>query len=463
MTSRFAFRSYAPALLAGWLALLGCGAIASWSSAGEFDLDKLRAAFGPPDSPRIAAASHTSFKDAPDPVTALSMMPSTSNEEYYDDWISEVTLPSSMWNWQTPAGRRHASPAWSDDWSDPDTARLDFVGRGYYFNDARLEFFGTEATFGVEGLLGGLVRRTYDDWQVELVGEFYLNQPYDRNILKDDPDRRSYAANFEVDPFQISQGYASARRGDFYMALGKMVTPFGRTWFPLYTNSRHDAPFIRTESILWRETGFLVQADPGPWVMTAMLSNGGPDRDSNSSKAVIARVGLDLDWFSVGTSVKMQDGIGSEGQKTFNNHVGLDAMFRTGRWTFSGEGIYDEYGIRRPGLALQDIFWGRSLYFRDLNKAYHEAITGKGYYVNAQYDANHWSLILNHGEFYPESIGEPRHDRITRRSIVKYLYRLSDCSEIYTMFLQENPLENAYQLGRTRQGQEILFGWQCAL
>lgn len=439
---------------------------------GEFDLDRLRAALGPPESkPAVSAASHSSLADAPDAVAALAMMPAVDESDVYvDQWVpeyfrrtDEVIPPSSMWNWQTPAGRNHASPEWAAAWSDPNTARLDLVGRGYYFNDQRIEFFGTEATFGIEGLLGGLVRRDYDDWQFEMVGEFYLNQPYDRNFLRDDPDRRSFAENFRVDPFEISQSYAAVRRGDWYFALGKMVTPFGRTWFPLYTNNRHDAPFIRTESILWRETGFLMQADPGPWVVTAMLSNGGPDRDTNSSKAFIGRVGYDLDWFAVGSSVKMQDGIGSEGQKTFNNHVGIDAMVRAGRWTLSGEAIYDEYGIRRPGTALSDIFWGRSLYFRDLNKAYHEAITGKGYYVNLQYDANAWSLIFNYGEFFPEYIGDPRHDRITSRGYVKYLYRFNSWSEIYSMYLHENPLDDAYQPGRTRGGDELLFGWQCAL
>jgi len=72
----------------------------------------------------------------------------------------------------------------------------------------------------------------------------------------------------------------------------------------------------------------------------------------NSSKALVARAGIDQPWYALGTSVKWQDGNGSETQKAFNNHVGLDAMIRRGQWTLSGEAIYDQYGLRRPGTPL---------------------------------------------------------------------------------------------------------------
>ena len=50
----------------------------------------------------------------------------------------------------------------------------------------------------------------------------------------------------------------------------------------------------------------------------------------------MARAGFDQQWFAAGMSVKLQDGIGSEGQKMYNEHVGADIMFRRGNWTFFG-------------------------------------------------------------------------------------------------------------------------------
>ena len=41
-------------------------------------------------------------------------------------------------------------------------------------------------------------------------------------------------------------------------------------------------------------------------------------------------------------------------------------MYRFGRFTLSGEAIYDQYGFTTPGFNPDDIFWGRSIYYRDL-------------------------------------------------------------------------------------------------
>jgi hypothetical protein len=300
------------------------------------------------------------------------------------------------------------------------------------------------------------------DFEFGVVGELFVNQVFDRNILVDTPERASYAGNFDVEPLEISQALLTGRRGDVMVGMGKMVTPFGRTYFPLYRNDLSDAPFIRTEAILWRETGLLVQYDPGPWVFTAALTNGGDERDTNSSKALVARVGIDLADFACGASVKTQDGIGSEGQKVFNNHVGVDAMVRWGPLVISGEAIYDEYGLRRPGFDQEDIFWGRSIYHRDLNLAYHEPIHGVGYYVNALYQAPGWTGVLNYGEFYPQQIGDPIHDETTRRGFAKFILHLSTRMDVYTMFLLENTVRNA-QAGRDRQGWNVLAGFQFTL
>ena len=115
------------------------------------------------------------------------------------------------------------------------------------------------------------------------------NQPFGKNILADTPERRSFAANFDIDPLQISQLYLGARNGDFYAALGRFVTPFGRFYFPNYRNNFDDSPFIRSEAIRFRETGMLLQWDPSIWVFTAAITNGGFEQDGKSSKAFIGR------------------------------------------------------------------------------------------------------------------------------------------------------------------------------
>src|SRR5262249_37302066 len=107
-------------------------------------------------------------------------------------------------------------------------------GRGYYINDQRIEFTGVEATFAVEGVLEGGVIQRAGGWDLSFETQLFLNQPFGRNILMDTPERRSFAANFDIDTLQISQLYLGARYGDFYTALGRFVTPFGRFYFPNY-------------------------------------------------------------------------------------------------------------------------------------------------------------------------------------------------------------------------------------
>ena len=360
-----------------------------------------------------------------------------------------------------------ALPASPSGWLPPPQASADFLytvggkARGYYINDQRIEFTGMESTFAVEGVIdGGFVQRV-DGWEYSLQAQLFLNQPFDKNMLVDTPERRSFTHNFDVDPLQISQLNLGARYGDLYAALGRFVTPFGRFYFPNYRNNFDDSPFIRSEAILFRETGLLLQWDPGIWVFNACLTNGGFQQDANSSKALVARAGIDQPWYALGTSVKWQDGNGSESQKAFNNHVGLDAMVRRGSWTLSGEAIYDQYGLRRPGTALNDITWGRSLYYRDFNNGFNHPITGVGYYVNLGYEGPRWMLMLNYGEFYPEQIGNRRQDTITRRGLVKGSFHWTPHFETYSVLMLENDLANAFD-GSTRRGLYFIFGSQFA-
>ena len=336
------------------------------------------------------------------------------------------------------------------------------AARGYYLNDQRIEFTGQEETFAVEGVLDGGVHHQAGDWLVQVEGELFLTQPFDRNRLVDAPVRRSFSHNFEIDVLSISQLYLSVRKDDWVFAAGRFVTPFGRFYFTNYRNNWDDSPFIRSEAILFRETGLLAQWDPEGWCFTAALTNGGPNQDANSSKALVARAGIDRDAFAAGASVKVQDGIGSEGQKMYNEHVGLDAMIRRGPWTLSGEIIYDQYGFRRPGFDPDDITWGRSIYFRDLNKAFHEPIAGVGYYVNLGYEGPRWSLAFNYGEFYPEELGVPEHDTPTRRGIFKASRHWTRHLETYGVLMLENDLVNAF-VGHDRRGLYLLAGCQFAL
>lgn len=333
--------------------------------------------------------------------------------------------------------------------------------RGYYQNDQRIEFTGLEETFGAEAAMQAALWREANGWLVQVDTELFLNQPFDRNILVDSPTRRSFANNFDIEPLQISQLYVTAKRNDFSISLGRFVTPFGRVWFPTLQNDLNDAPFIRSEVILWRETGALLQYNPGPLVVAVGAVNGGPNRDANSSKAGIARIGLNMPQYAAGVSIKKQDGIGSEGQKTTNNHIGADVMATFGRWRFSGEVIYDEYGLRRP-FDPNQVTWGRSLYFREQNIGRHVPIKGAGWYANVNYDGPKWFVMLNYGEYYPQQIGVREHDQINRRGILKLIHHHSDDFDIYSTMLLENSLSQAFD-GRSRIGKSITAGFQLNL
>ena len=255
----------------------------------------------------------------------------------------------------------------------------------------------------VEGVLAPVLTHDWDGWRASVEGEFYFNQPFDRNVLVDTPERASYAANFDVETFEISKLFLSVERGDLLLGIGKMATPFGHTHFPLFTNARLDAPFIRTESILWRETGALLRYTPGALTADVALTNGSEDRDTKlvEGPGRPARRRPTL----LGRR-RFHENSGRHrfgGQKEFRNHVGADCFVRRGRWCLSGEVIDDEYGFRKPGFDPLDIFWRRSLYYRDRNLATDRPISGLGYYINLGYTADHWEVWLNYGEYYHSS------------------------------------------------------------
>lgn len=170
----------------------------------------------------------------------------------------------------------------------PYSWKVDGLARGYYRNDQRIAWSGVEETFVAEGVITAQLRRQCDNWEIWLDGEFYINQPFDQNIITATQEQISYLGNYHVNTFEISKLSISCRHDDFTLTVGKMMTPFGRVYFPLYTNARIDAPYIRTESILWRETGFLLRYQPGILVADVAMTNGTEDLDTNSSKAFIS-------------------------------------------------------------------------------------------------------------------------------------------------------------------------------
>lgn len=325
----------------------------------------------------------------------------------------------------------------------PDTSiGLGGVGRAAFQNDERIRWTGFEDTFLAEADLAAQILHEGSFCDVVLTGEFFLNQPLDRNSL-DRAQLRSYHANLEPDPFEIWQLNVALQRGDWKLSIGKQVTPFGRYYFPTFSNSRLDAPFIRTESINWVETGLFLKYTPSIFELDIGFANGTPNLDTNSSKAGIARLGILTDWFAAGISTKFQDGIGSDEQKINDAQSGIDALLRAGPFDLSGEFIYDEYGLRQ-NFDPNQIFWGRSIYYRDLFTSPGRAIHGFGQYVNLGY-GNEWlRLDLNYGEFYPEQIGNLYHDGTIRRGMGKGTIRFGRHFEWFSVLIYENerPVED---------------------
>jgi hypothetical protein len=343
---------------------------------------------------------------------------------------------------------------WIDEW------HLGALVRTYYLNDQRIQWSGLEETFGAEGVIAPQLKRQCGEGGVAVEGEFYINQPFDRNIFVNSEERRSYLGNYEMDPFEISQLLIRYDCRKFEAAMGKFVTPFGRTYFPLMSNARLDAPFIRTEAIHWRETGILLGYKPGAFGGQVGLVNGSEDCDTNSAKGIVARVGWDTPDWAFGGSIKFQDGVGSETQKMFNNHAGLDAMVCLGPFMVSGEVIYDEYGFHRPGFDPNDITWGRSIYYRDLSLPDGSPLTGIGYYCDLEYRQDRWIVSLNYGEYYPKEIGDPQHDIINRRGIAKLAYNFTEMLSMYGATIIENGSYVA-QDDRLRRIYAVLTGVQC--
>jgi hypothetical protein len=340
------------------------------------------------------------------------------------------------------------------------------VIRGYYRNDQRVNWTGMEETFGAEADLTPRLRYRCGDFEFIADSEFWINQPYERNPLVNIPERQSYAADFQLNQFAIGKLALVTNYGDWSFKIGKFETPFGRAYYPIYTNpylftnQAMDQPYIRTEVIQNRETGVLAHYKSGYFTADAALANGGDNLDTNSSKAVVARIGFESESWAFGLSAKKQDGDGSEEVKEFGTYYGIDFMFRQKPWTLSAECVYDEYGFGRPGFDPMQIYWTKSIYYRDVSSGQQGVpCTGIGYYVDIDYAEGRWDATLDYGEFYPLSTGTAPNQRIERRGMLKVAYQWAQPLQTYTVLMLENDGYVA-QLNSARSGVVFLQGFQ---
>lgn len=316
---------------------------------------------------------------------------------------------------------------------------IDALFRAYMLNDQRLQWSGLETTFGVESVLTATIRKKLSWGALEVKSQFFLNQEFDKNRLTDET-REKYLQNYEINPFEIKQLFIQLTRGSLTIGLGKHPTIFGRNYNVGFSNAYFDEPFIRNEAILHYETGVFLRYNPGIFIIDLAVVNGSEGMDTNSSKGGMARIGLQGKSWAFGVSAKMQDGIGSEWQKRYNNHAGVDLMFKAGPFRFSSEFIYDEYGFHRE-YSIDDVFWGRSYYYRDIFYKHKTPIKGYGGYADLQYETKGFLLDLNYGEYHPEEIGHIYHDDPIKRAIVKIRIRLADGLHAFGVGLFENKRE----------------------
>ncbi|MFC1806895.1 coiled-coil domain-containing protein [Candidatus Omnitrophota bacterium] len=328
--------------------------------------------------------------------------------------------------------------------------------RSYYINDQRINWSGQEATFAVEGVFSPWVESEGDWGRMKVGGDFFLNQRFGRNLLRHNNILDTYSENFQVDTFEIDRLSIELEKWGFTLRAGKVATPFGRYYFPLFTNARSIGPFIRTESINWRESGVFLTYKYNYLVLDLGHVNGEAQKDTNSDKANMGRLGFEGKNWAIGISGKLQDGIGSGGQKEYNNHAGADIMIRLHpALILSGEVIYDEYGFRND-FNINNIDWPRSLYYRDIYYSRNEPLDGIGAYLNLGYRDGGWLIDFNYGEYHPDKVGISHNDLIRKRGLLNIAYD-SDFLPGFRLFsavMVENDIKDSELEALARQGQK---------
>jgi hypothetical protein len=319
------------------------------------------------------------------------------------------------------------------------TITIEGAARAFLRMDSRINWSGVESTFGGEAVLRPLYESQTGAITWRARGEFFLNEPSGTSILSD-PVRDLYRPNFTVPAFQVFQLALEAERGDWLVRLGRIRTPIGGYDVPMLTNSLMDAPFLRTEIVGFAETGIFVRWHPGPWSLEAGFSNGEPDLDTNSSKALVARVGYDAHRWSAGVWIKAQDGISSEQQKRFNSFAGFDAKVRFGDWTVYGEGLVDQHGLwRDPALLANPAALGvRSLYGRDVYVGFGTPVYGDGFDIGATLRRDQVLFDWNWGAYWPQRVGIASHDAPIYRATFKTTWALTRHFDVFAVVISEN-------------------------
>jgi len=338
---------------------------------------------------------------------------------------------------------------------------LNFTARGYVLNDQRIYWSGMEFSFGAEALISANLIKKMKWGEVSVETEIFLNQPFGKNVLTDE-GRKQFYPNFNIDTFELSKLNIRLKTGKFTIKMGKALSPFGRSSFPVYSNNlKYGSPFIRSEAILWRETGVFINFKTGVFSFDIAAVNGEENRDTNSGKAGIFRLGFEGENWRIGASVKEHDGYGSEWQKLYKNHKGFDLMFKFSNIEFSAEAIWDRYGFHRE-FSSKDIFWPNSIYYRELFKGYKDPIKGFGWYSNIKFEIKKILINLNYGVYIPETIGNIYHDNTIKRFIIKVSFNpIKELSVFLTGVLENTKPEESWRQGA--KGFAGLFGFAFKL
>jgi len=338
---------------------------------------------------------------------------------------------------------------------------LDLLMRCYSINDQRIYWSGLEFTFGSEAEINAVFYKKTGQGKILVESQFFINQPFGKNILKDE-ERARFHPIFQVETFEMSKLNLQFKIGKLNIKFGKALTPFGRASFPIFNNNlKYGSPFIRSEAILWRETGLFINFKPWIFSIDIAVVNGEENRDTNSGKAGIGRIGIELKKFKLGFSIKEHDGLGSEWQKIYKSHMGFDFWIGFSPFELSGEFIWDEYGFKRE-FDENEIFWPSSIYYRELFYQYGIPIEGKGGYINLKINLKKVLLNLNYGEYHPQEIGNIYHDNVIKRFILKTCwYPISDFSVFFSVVLENEKEEKGWSQGA--KGIAGLFGIQFEL
>ncbi|NIM16792.1 MAG: hypothetical protein GTO45_32800 [Candidatus Aminicenantes bacterium] len=337
---------------------------------------------------------------------------------------------------------------------------IEALFRAHMLNDQRIQWSGLETTFGVEAVFTTTIQKKLKWGTLGVSTQLFINQPFNKNILADE-SRQKYLQNFERDTVEVKQLYIRLTRGNFTVSLGKHLSIFGNDCTVGFSNAFFDYPFIRNEAILNFETGLVVSYTPGIFTFDIAVVNGSENMDTNSSKGGMVRIGLKGKNWGLGISAKAQDGIGSEWQKQYKNHAGVDVMFKIGAFRIASEVIYDEYGFHRQ-YEIDDVFWGRSYYYRDIFYKHKTPITGIGGYLDLQYETAKFFLEVNYGEYYPKEIGHLYHDDPIKRAIVKLRLKLATGFHAFAVGLFENEREKE-PLFKGASDYGFLLGFQYSL